>query len=63
MLPFLSFYVIDKTLCICHRSDVFISDNNICYDYGDFSASILLSTLKKTFILSRYKPCLAIMLA
>ena len=54
MLPFLSFYVINKTsflsftvLYIYYRNDVFISDDDICYNYNDFLASILLSILSK----------------
>ena len=54
MLPFLSFYVVDKTsflsltiLYIYYQNDVFISDNDIYYDYNDFLASILPSILLK----------------
>ena len=31
-----------------HRSDVFVSNNDICYNYGDFSISILPSILSKS---------------
>ena len=58
MLLFLSFYVVDETsflsliiLYIYYRDDVFVFDDDICYDYGDFSASILSSILSKSICL------------
>ena len=38
-------------LYIYHRDDVFVSDNNIYYNYDDFLASILSSTLLKSICL------------
>ena len=58
MLFFLLFYVVDETfflsltiLCIYHQNDVFVSDNNICYNYDDSLASILSSILLKSIYL------------
>ena len=55
MLFFLLFYIVDETsflsltvLCIYYRNDVFVSDDGICYDYGDFLISILSSILLKS---------------
>ena len=64
MLSFLSFYVVDKTsslsltvLYICHRNDIFVSDDDICYDYDDSSASILSSKHLIKHLIKKHLSC------
>ena len=71
MLPFLSFYVVDETsslsftvLYIYYRNDVSVFDDDICYDYDDFLASILSSILLKSiYLVKKHLPYQDISLA